>query len=246
MLRTSPLRHLRALIVNSGVFKQLLFIFSFVIAVLLPCIGSPSQRITCANRVDTCELLVQIVWLHGCGTEARFLVADHLEESIPPIRGGSRSAISRHSVTCFCCLQHDTKVRCLFTLRVPSQMECSWQNSKYTSQTKGRLSTTQGSVIAEAHPYLRVYFKMAVYIQIVCFLLNVLSLVCSASAASICGTLGYHNETTLSFYMGNFFYSAPSIFTLCAALCKKDMRCRSFRYSGDANNQYCEYFNTTL
>ncbi|KZM18925.1 hypothetical protein ST47_g9949 [Ascochyta rabiei] len=73
-----------------------------------------------------------------------------------------------------------------------------------------------------------------------------LSLVCLTSAASICGTVGYHNETTLSFYMGNFFYSAPSTFTLCAAFCKTDTRCESFRYSSDSTNQFCEFFDASL
>ena len=70
----------------------------------------------------------------------------------------------------------------------------------------------------------------------------------SLASAQICGTLGYHNATNLSYYMGNFFYNGLSTFTLCAAYCQQDTQCEAFRYSywSDANAQYCEFFNTRM
>lgn len=70
-----------------------------------------------------------------------------------------------------------------------------------------------------------------------------------AWAANICGTIGIHNSSKVDYYMGNFFYKGPSIFTLCASYCKKDSpKCKSFRYSywGDAAGQYCEFFDNGL
>ncbi|KAF2873628.1 hypothetical protein BDV95DRAFT_592965 [Massariosphaeria phaeospora] len=67
----------------------------------------------------------------------------------------------------------------------------------------------------------------------------------TAHSAQICGGIGTHDYASISFYMGNFFYGAPSTFALCADFCKYDYpRCRSFRYWYDpyANSQYCEFF----
>lgn len=64
-------------------------------------------------------------------------------------------------------------------------------------------------------------------------------------AGQICGDIGTHNYTGTTYYMGNFFFKAPSTFALCADFCKNDYpRCKSFRYSyySDADAQYCEYF----
>lgn len=61
----------------------------------------------------------------------------------------------------------------------------------------------------------------------------------------MCGDVGTHNYTGTTFYMGNFFFKAPSTFALCADFCKQDNpRCKSFRYSyySDADSQYCEFF----
>lgn len=82
--------------------------------------------------------------------------------------------------------------------------------------------------------------------RVVYLFYGILCIISSASAALICGSLGFHNETNISFYMGNFFYDSPSTFTLCAAFCKKDTRCQAFRYSGDGTNQFCEFFDTSL
>ncbi|KAF2851380.1 hypothetical protein T440DRAFT_62170 [Plenodomus tracheiphilus IPT5] len=74
-------------------------------------------------------------------------------------------------------------------------------------------------------------------------------LIASVSAATICGFVGIHDANVLNQYMGNFFYNGPSNFALCAAWCKNDPNnCRSFRYSyyGDANAQYCEFFDSGL
>ncbi|KAJ4290385.1 hypothetical protein N0V90_010601 [Kalmusia sp. IMI 367209] len=49
--------------------------------------------------------------------------------------------------------------------------------------------------------------------------------------------------------MGNFFYKAPTTLALCGDFCKKDYpRCRSFRYTDDAEaySQYCEFFEYAL
>ncbi|KAF2261296.1 hypothetical protein CC78DRAFT_608422 [Lojkania enalia] len=67
--------------------------------------------------------------------------------------------------------------------------------------------------------------------------------------AAVCGDRGSHDFSKQSFYMGNFFFGAPSTFSLCADFCKKDApRCKSFRYSyySDANSQYCEYFENYM
>lgn len=67
--------------------------------------------------------------------------------------------------------------------------------------------------------------------------------------ANVRGTIGIHNSSKIDYYMGNFFYKGPSIFTLCASYCKKDsLKCRSFRYSycADAAAQYCEFFDNGL
>ncbi|KAF1352878.1 hypothetical protein EJ07DRAFT_158902 [Lizonia empirigonia] len=89
---------------------------------------------------------------------------------------------------------------------------------------------------------------MSFIFSIIGFLSALLSLSSFASAELICGTLGYHNETALSYYMGNFFYNGLSTFTLCAAWCKQDTKCEAFRYSYwmDSNAQYCEFFNTSI
>lgn len=82
------------------------------------------------------------------------------------------------------------------------------------------------------------------------FLLVILSFALSAAAQGnlICGSVGYHDEVNLSYYMGNFFYNGLTSFTLCAAYCQKDSRCEAFRYSywSDADAQYCEFFNTDM
>ncbi|KAF2627303.1 hypothetical protein BU25DRAFT_61170 [Macroventuria anomochaeta] len=45
-----------------------------------------------------------------------------------------------------------------------------------------------------------------------CFLLVLLSSIfCAIAQDSICGTLDYHDEVNLSYYMGNFFYNWPGI-----------------------------------
>ncbi|KAK7177831.1 hypothetical protein PSPO01_16120 [Paraphaeosphaeria sporulosa] len=70
-------------------------------------------------------------------------------------------------------------------------------------------------------------------------------LVRRSGANHICGGIGTHNYTGTTFYMGNFFFKAPSTFALCADFCKNDSpRCKSFRYSYDsaASAQYCEFF----
>ncbi|KZM27508.1 hypothetical protein ST47_g1379 [Ascochyta rabiei] len=79
-------------------------------------------------------------------------------------------------------------------------------------------------------------------------LFTLLSLASFASAELICGTLGYHNETNLSFFMGNFFYNGLTSFTMCAAYCQQDEQCEAFRHSywDDADAQYCEFFDTSL
>ncbi|CBX96695.1 hypothetical protein IAQ61_005443 [Plenodomus lingam] len=77
----------------------------------------------------------------------------------------------------------------------------------------------------------------------------ILLLPATISAATVCGLVGTSNPDTLNQYMGNFFYNGPSNFALCAAWCKNDAtRCRSFRWSyyGDANSQYCEFFEVAL
>jgi hypothetical protein len=64
-------------------------------------------------------------------------------------------------------------------------------------------------------------------------------------AAQICGDVGTYDYAGTTYYMGNFFFKAPSTFSLCADFCKKDYpRCKSFRYSyySDADAQYCEFF----
>ena len=80
----------------------------------------------------------------------------------------------------------------------------------------------------------------------VLILLTVLGLfVPRNDAGQICGDIGTHNYTGITYYMGNFFFKAPSTFALCADFCKNDYpRCKSFRYSyySDADAQYCEYF----
>ncbi|KAF9736498.1 hypothetical protein PMIN01_04277 [Paraphaeosphaeria minitans] len=71
------------------------------------------------------------------------------------------------------------------------------------------------------------------------------ALVGQVEAAQICGDVGTHSAKGTTFYMGNFFFKAPSTFPLCADFCKKDYpRCKSFRYSyySDAGAQYCEFF----
>jgi hypothetical protein len=76
-----------------------------------------------------------------------------------------------------------------------------------------------------------------------------LALSSSVLAANICGTIGIHNGTKISYYMGNFFYKGPTSFALCALYCKKDTgRCKSFRYAyySDAAGQYCEFFDNGL
>ena len=66
-----------------------------------------------------------------------------------------------------------------------------------------------------------------------------------AEAAVICGNLGSIDSSVTTFYMGNFFFKAPSTFAFCGDFCKVDSRCRSFRYSyfADADAQYCEFFS---
>ncbi|KAF2646032.1 hypothetical protein P280DRAFT_512238 [Massarina eburnea CBS 473.64] len=79
--------------------------------------------------------------------------------------------------------------------------------------------------------------------------LCMLSLPGSVLAGQLCGNVGTHNYTTTTFYMGNFFYKAPSTFALCADFCKSDYpRCKSLRYSyyEDADAQYCEFFGDWL
>lgn len=63
-------------------------------------------------------------------------------------------------------------------------------------------------------------------------------------ADQVCGGIGTNNATGVTFYMGNFFFKAPSTFALCANFCQNDDRCKSFRYSyySDADAQYCEFF----
>lgn len=66
-----------------------------------------------------------------------------------------------------------------------------------------------------------------------------------AISARICGSIGKHDYSGTTFYMGNFFFKAPSTFALCAGFCQNDYpRCKSFRYSyfSDADAQYCEFF----
>jgi hypothetical protein len=71
-----------------------------------------------------------------------------------------------------------------------------------------------------------------------------------AEASQVCGDVGtfdYAGNTT--YYMGNFFFKAPSTFAFCADFCKKDFpQCKSFRYSYDmeADAQYCEFFPAYL
>ncbi|KAF1837810.1 hypothetical protein BDW02DRAFT_595292 [Decorospora gaudefroyi] len=87
------------------------------------------------------------------------------------------------------------------------------------------------------------------YVRPISLLVALTSFVSFVSGAQVCGLIGLHNETTLSFYMGNFFFKGPTTFALCASYCKKDApRCKSFRYSywGDANAQYCEFFDSAL
>lgn len=82
-------------------------------------------------------------------------------------------------------------------------------------------------------------------IQVITFL----SFLHYASAANICAAVGLHNETKISYYMGNFFFKGPTTFALCAAYCKSDpAKCKAFRYSfwSDANAQYCEFFDNGL
>lgn len=70
-----------------------------------------------------------------------------------------------------------------------------------------------------------------------------------ANAANICGKVGSHDSTKISYYMGNFFYKGPTTFALCASYCKQDgAKCKSFRYSywADAAAQYCEFFDNGL
>ncbi|KAJ4362515.1 hypothetical protein N0V83_010609 [Neocucurbitaria cava] len=79
----------------------------------------------------------------------------------------------------------------------------------------------------------------------------VLSIAALAPLASalICGTVGIHNDSAISYYMGNFFYKGPTSWALCAAYCKTDPNnCLAFRYSyySDAAAQYCEFFNNGL
>jgi hypothetical protein len=74
-------------------------------------------------------------------------------------------------------------------------------------------------------------------------------LVSRVFAANICGLIGIHNDTKISYYMGNFFYKGRQSFSLCALYCRKDSnRCKSFRYSyyPDAAAQYCEFFDNGL
>lgn len=81
------------------------------------------------------------------------------------------------------------------------------------------------------------------------FLQVILSLLSLTAAQSlICGTLGYHDESAITYYMGNFFYSGLTAFALCAEYCQEDTRCEAFRYSywSDADTQYCEFFDTDL
>ncbi|KAH6642057.1 hypothetical protein C7974DRAFT_372050 [Boeremia exigua] len=71
----------------------------------------------------------------------------------------------------------------------------------------------------------------------------------TAAQSNMCGTLGYHEQTKSSYFMGNFFHNGiTSTLGLCAAYCKKDARCKTFRYSywSDADAQYCEFFSTTV
>jgi len=66
---------------------------------------------------------------------------------------------------------------------------------------------------------------------------------------NICGLKGIHDEKSMSYYMGNFFYKGPQSFSVCALYCKKDAgNCQSFRYSRDvgAGSQYCEFFGNRL
>jgi hypothetical protein len=70
-----------------------------------------------------------------------------------------------------------------------------------------------------------------------------------ASAVTVCGLVGIHNETLMTNYMGNFFYRGPDIFGLCASYCKSDpTRCKAFWYSywADADAQYCEFYDFGL
>ncbi|KAF1948681.1 hypothetical protein CC80DRAFT_556110 [Byssothecium circinans] len=69
------------------------------------------------------------------------------------------------------------------------------------------------------------------------------------SAGQLCGNVGTHDAAKTTFYMGNFFFKAPSTFALCADFCKNDYpACKSFRYSYyvDADAQYCEFFGAWL
>jgi hypothetical protein len=71
----------------------------------------------------------------------------------------------------------------------------------------------------------------------------------SVTAVNVYGTIGIHDDSKISYYMGNFFYEGPSTFTLCASYCRKDVpKCKSFRYSywADSAAQYCEFFDNGL
>lgn len=70
----------------------------------------------------------------------------------------------------------------------------------------------------------------------------------SVFAANVCCTIGIHNDTKISYYMGKFFYKGPSIFSVCALYCKQDTRRRkNFRhyYYLDVTAQYCKFFNNS-
>lgn len=70
-------------------------------------------------------------------------------------------------------------------------------------------------------------------------------LVRRSEADQICGEIGTNAYNGTTYYMGNFFFKAPSTFALCSDFCKNDYpRCKSFRYSyySDADSQYCEFF----
>ena len=80
-------------------------------------------------------------------------------------------------------------------------------------------------------------------------ILSLVSLTPLVAAANVCGLVGIHNDTLISYYMGNFFYKGPTTFALCAAYCKTDpTKCKAFRYSywSDAQAQYCEFFDNGL
>jgi hypothetical protein len=86
-------------------------------------------------------------------------------------------------------------------------------------------------------------FPSYTHLVVVCIVLGFC--IQHVKADVICGGLGSYNISVTTFYMGNFFFKAPSTFALCGDFCKNDDRCRSFRYSwyADPDSQYCEFFD---